>query len=85
MNKWQPLALGVAIGSLWAVAIFGAGIGAMFGWGTGIVETFASLYLGYGASILGAIIGAIWAFIDGFVAGALIAWIYNKVAVRTLL
>lgn len=80
MNKCRPLALGIAIGVLWGVYVFLAGIVAMFGWGTALVETLASLYLGYGASIIGAIIGAIWAFVDGLVAGVVIAWIYNMVA-----
>jgi hypothetical protein len=80
MNRCQPLALGIAIGVLWAIYVFFAGIFAMFGWGAALVDTLASFYIGYGASILGAIIGAIWAFIDGFVAGAIIAWIYNLVA-----
>jgi hypothetical protein len=80
MNKFQPLALGVAIGVLWAFSVFCLAIMAMFGWGVAIVAALASLYIGYSASIAGAVIGAIWAFIDGFVAGAVIAWIYNLVA-----
>jgi hypothetical protein len=80
MNKCQPLALGVAIGVLWAVSVFFAGIFAIFGWGVAFVNVLASFYLGYGASIVGAIIGTVWAFIDGFVAGFVIAWIYNMVA-----
>lgn len=80
MNKCQPFALGIAIGVLWAFYVSCAGIFAMFGWGTALVETLGSFYLGYGASIIGAIIGAIWAFVDGLVAGVVIAWIYNLVA-----
>jgi hypothetical protein len=80
MNRCQPLALGVAIGVLWAIYVFGAGITAMFGWGNALVEVLASLYIGYGASIIGAIIGAIWALVDGFVAGVIVAWIYNLIA-----
>jgi hypothetical protein len=79
-NRCQPLALGIAIGVLWAIYVFFAGIFAMFGWGAALVTTLASFYIGYGASIVGAIIGAIWAFVDGFVAGVVIAWIYNLVA-----
>jgi hypothetical protein len=79
MDKCRPLALGVAIGAVWAFYVFGLAIAAMFGWGTALVDTLASLYIGYGASIIGAIIGAVWAFIDGFIAGVLIAWIYNAV------
>jgi len=80
MTKLQPLALGVAFGVLWAFYVVCAGIMAMFGWGAGLVSALASFYIGYGASIVGALIGGVWAFIDGFVAGAIIAWIYNIVA-----
>ena len=79
-SKLQPLALGVAIGVLWAVYVLFAGLFAMSGWGLALVQTLASFYLGYGASAVGAIIGAIWAFTDGFVAGVVIAWIYNRIA-----
>jgi hypothetical protein len=82
MDKCQPLALGVAIGILWAIYVFVVGITAMFGWGNALVEALASLYIGYRASVLGAIIGALWAFADGFIAGVVIAWIYNVVAAR---
>jgi hypothetical protein len=80
VNRCQPLALGIAIGVLSAIYVFFAGLFAMFGWGTALVETLASFYIGYSASIGGAIIGAIWALVDGFVAGVIIAWIYNLVA-----
>jgi hypothetical protein len=80
MNNCQPLALGVAIGVLWAIYVAFVGIAAMFGWGNAIVDALASLYIGYAASIIGAIIGAVWAFVDGFIAGVVIAWIYNLVA-----
>jgi hypothetical protein len=80
MNRCQPFALGVAIGVLWAIYIFFLGIFAMFGWGAALVLPMASLYIGYSASIIGAIIGGIWAFIDGFVAGVVIAWVYNLIA-----
>jgi len=80
MNKLQPLALGIAIGVLWALYVGSVGITAMFGWGAALVMPLASLYIGYDASIIGAIIGAVWAFVDGFVAGVVIAWVYNAVA-----
>jgi hypothetical protein len=80
MNKFSPNALGVAIGVLWAAYIFFCGITAMFGWGSALVTAFASLYIGYGASIPGAIIGALWGFVDGYIAGVVIAWLYNRLA-----
>jgi hypothetical protein len=79
-NKIQPVPLGVAIGVLWAACVFFLGITAMFDWGGGIVDVLGSLYIGYTASVLGAIIGAIWAFVDGLVGGVLVAWLYNLMA-----
>ncbi|MDE2181460.1 MAG: bacteriophage holin [Alphaproteobacteria bacterium] len=80
MNRCQPLALGVAIGVLWALYIGGMAIMAMFGWGTPLIPLLAALYIGYAATIAGAVIGALWAFLDGLVAGVVIAWIYNLIA-----
>lgn len=78
MNQASPMALGVAAGILWAGYVLLIGIMAMFGWGNALVTAFGSLYLGYQASVVGAIIGAAWGFVDGFIAGYVIAWIYNK-------
>lgn len=80
MNKCSMNALGVAIGVLWAAYVFLCGIIAIFGWGAALVDALSSLYIGYSASIAGAFIGAVWAFIDGYIAGVVIAWIYNRLA-----
>jgi len=80
MNKFSPNALGVAIGVLWAAYVLFCGITAIFGWGTALVNALSSLYIGYGASILGAVIGAVWGFVDGYIAGVVIGWLYNKLA-----
>ena len=53
---------------------------AMFGWGIALVDAISSLYIGYSPSVLGAIIGAFWGFVDGYIAGVVIAWLYNKLA-----
>lgn len=80
MQKCQIVPLGVAIGVLWAFYVFTIGIAAMFDWGTVLVNALGSLYIGYRASVIGAVIGAAWAFIDGFIAGVIIAWVYNSLA-----
>lgn len=43
MNKFQPLALGIAMGIVWAVCVFLVHLFAMFGWGADFVETLGSL------------------------------------------
>ncbi len=80
MEKINISALGLALGAAWAFLVFTIGITSIFGWGTIIVEVLSSLYIGYNASLLGAIIGALWAFTDGFVGGVITAWVYNKFA-----
>jgi len=80
MNRIQPLALGIAIGVLWAIYVFCIGLTAIFGWGAALVTALGSLYIGYEASFLGAVLGAIWAFVDGLVAGIIIAWVYNWIS-----
>lgn len=79
-NRLQPVPLGIAVGVLWAAYVFFAGIFAMFDWGVALVNVLGSFYLGYDASILGAILGAIWAFVDGLVGGVVVAWLYNMLA-----
>lgn len=80
MSKLSANALGISIGILCSAYALFCGITAMFGWGTSLVDAISSLYIGYSASVLGAIIGAIWAFVDGYIAGFVIAWLYNKIA-----
>ena len=80
MNKLAPNALGVAIGVLWAVYVFLCGIIAIFGWGVDLVDTLSSLYIGYAPTVAGAFIGLVWGFVDGYIAGVVIAWVYSRLA-----
>ena len=50
----------------------------LFEWGILVVKVLSTLYIGYMPSFVGSIAGAVWAFVDGFIAGALMAWLYNK-------
>lgn len=47
-----------------------------------MVQVLSSLFVGYGPSFVGVVAGAVWAFFDGFVAGVLIAWLYNRLLLR---
>jgi hypothetical protein len=38
------------------------------------------LYRGYTISPMGSVIGLVWAFLDGWVGGAVFAWVYNRLA-----
>jgi len=80
MSRLSPNALGISIGVVWSCYAIFCGITAMFGWGVALVETISSLYIGYGPTLAGSIIGGAWGFLDGYIAGFVIAWVYNRLA-----
>ena len=74
---------GLALGIVSALTVFVIGIGAgLFGWGILVVQVLSSLYIGYEPSFVGAVSGAVWAFVGGLIGGALIAWLYNRLVAR---
>ena len=52
----------------------------MFDGATGEVTLLGRLYRGYSISPQGSVIGLLWALADGFVGGAIFAWLYNRIA-----
>jgi len=41
------------------------------------------LYRGYTISPAGSLLGLLYGFIDAFIGGAILAWIYNRIAGRS--
>ena len=81
--KLDVRAFGLAMGILWSAGVFVLDVAAMVmpgRWGEAIISILSNVYVGYEPSILGAVIGAAWAFADGLVGGVLLAWLYNKLA-----
>jgi hypothetical protein len=80
MNQYRlsPLALGLALGVMWGISILIMGLIAYhFTYGTAFVSTMGALYVGYEASIMGSFIGGLIGFVDAFIGGVIIAWLYN--------
>ena len=75
-------AMALTGGIVWAVANLIAGVSAMYGWGQAYVDVMGSVYLGFQATLLGSLIGAAWAFVDGLIGGAVFAWLYKKLAAK---
>lgn len=75
--KLHVLGLGLAAGILWGASCFLLGLLAMGGYGAGFVRAVSTFYIGYGASFWGAVIGLIWGFVDFFIGGVILAWLYN--------
>ena len=73
------ISFGLALGTAWAIGVVLLTVVAgLFGWGVALAAVLQSLYLGYGPSFVGDIAGAVWGFVDGFLFGILIAWLYNR-------
>lgn len=81
MGKMNVKALGLSCGIIWGFGAFILGILSMvFCWSTQFVELLSTMYIGYGPTIKGSLIGAAWGFVDAGIGGALIAWLYNKLS-----
>lgn len=76
--KISVTGLAFALAIVWSLSILLTGISAMYGYGGLFVEVMASMYKGYTPGVRGALVGAAWAFADGFIGGAALAFIYNK-------
>ena len=50
--------LGLALGLTWGAGLFLLGLAGSLGWGRPLVEVLGSVYLGYGPSLNGSLIGA---------------------------
>ncbi len=74
----NPKAFALAAGILWGVACFVIGLMAAYGYGTAFETLFSSVYIGYSSTLGGSVIGAIWGFVDAFIGGYILAWLYNK-------
>lgn len=78
-TQLHVLSFGLALGVTWGLGMFVFGIiNYFFAWGVDVMGTLSSLYIGYEPTVLGSLLGAIWGFVDAFIGGVVIAWLYNK-------
>lgn len=83
MAKLDVKALGLTLGIVWGGCMLLLGLSTTFwGWGSGVVNAFSSLYIGYEATVFGSLIGGVWGFFDAGIGGVIIAWLYNKLAAK---
>ncbi len=82
--KIDAVKFGVAFGIVYGVVFFLYGaVAALFGWGVEYARALGDIYVGFGPTLPGALIGAVWGFAVGFVFFALAAWIYNILGGRS--
>lgn len=79
--KLNVKALTLTAGILWGAAIFLTGIANLLwpGYGSIFLQVMSSLYPGYDGTALfsSVIIGTLYGFLDGAIAGLVFAWLYN--------
>ena len=80
--RFSKGALAISLGIVWGLCVL------LATWWVVILDSnnyhfymskLDTFYLGYTVSWVGGIIGFIWGFVDGCIAGFLIAWIYNTI------
>ena len=72
--KINPVSMGLSLGILWGISVFLMGLLAYhYSYGKPFVEMLATLYLGFSPTISGGLLG----FIDAFITGFLVVWLYN--------
>lgn len=78
--KLKPIALGLSLGIVWGGALFITTLLSYFtDYGKLFLEVVSSIYPGYSISPLGSFFGLFYGFVDLFISGILIGWIYNRI------
>lgn len=79
--KLDAISFGVASGIIWGALIFISTFIALYtGYTKDFLVVMTNVYPGYTITPLGSLVGLIYGFIDLFIGGFLLAWIYNKIA-----
>ena len=75
--RLSPLRFGFAAGATLGLGIFGITLIAIVQGQSDLFFELLRIYPGYELTLSGAALGFLWAFIDGFFGGYLLAWLYN--------
>jgi hypothetical protein len=79
--RLSPKSLALACGLLWGCGVLTVGLInlAVPGYGVEFLKSISSVYYGFRASggFVNALVGGVYGFVDGAIAGLLVAWLYN--------
>ena len=77
--KLDVRAFALTCGLLWGIGLFLLTWWIIFFDGPTTDPTFLGrIYRGYTLTPLGSLVGLAWAWVDGFIGGAIFAWLYNR-------
>ena len=78
--KMSVRTLGLTLGIFWGASMFFLAWWMMFtGNAEGPITLLERIYIGYNFTPMGSVIGAVWGFVDGGIAGIIFAWLYNLI------
>ena len=84
--KFNITALAIAAGVFWGAAMLLVSLANFMwpGYGIAFLDVISSVYPGYqaGNGIGSVVVGTLYAAVDGVIAGAIFAWLYNKIVGR---
>jgi hypothetical protein len=83
--KLNVQAMAISLGLIWGVlAMFLVGVANLIwsGYGQDFLNLMAAIYPGYKATATfpQVIVGTLYGILDGAIAGAVLAWLYNRIA-----
>ncbi len=78
--KLDVKAFTLAGGITWGLFVLFLGWAGALGWGAALADGLGTLYIGYGATFVGGIIGLVWGFVDGAIGGLIFALLHNALA-----
>ncbi len=77
-NQLNALAAGLTTGVFWGMSLLiGTWVAMQWTYGASFLEIFTGAYPGYELTAMGSVIGLFWGFIDGFLGGYILVWLYN--------
>jgi uncharacterized membrane protein len=80
-NRLSPIALGLALGIIWGLSVLIMGlISTYYPYGKAFVASLGTVYTGFAPTVRGSIIGGLIGFVDAFILGLILAWLYNLFA-----
>ena len=78
--KLDVIETGKIFGAVWGSFVFLLGFSVYLrNRDSRFIKVLSKVYFGFNGTLPGSLIGGGWGFLDGFLTGIVLAWIYNKV------
>ncbi len=82
--KLNVKAFAIAVALVWGLGIFmGTWWVILFDGTSSDMTSLGHIYRGYTITPIGSLIGMVWGLVDGLIGGAIFAWLYNIISIRT--